>query len=130
MGACSNRPAVAVEAKVAAATLLIKMGQLHMQQHSQEVDMPAAPLQPAAALQCFREAASKVHGFGETPWHVMTALGSLCTTLWIGIGAVQNFAQPSELALRQCKTAAMQRQGMQMDFWAVLHLPCFCLRCS
>lgn len=80
MSACSNRPAVAVEAKAAAATLLIKLGQFHVRQQTQEADTPAAPLQPAAALQCFQEAAAKVHSFGETPWLVMTAMGSLCTT--------------------------------------------------
>ena len=64
---------------MAAATLLIQLGQLHVQQQTPEASMPAAPLQPEAALRCFREAAAKVQGFGETTWHIMTASISLCT---------------------------------------------------
>ena len=69
LGACSDQPALAVEAKVAAATLLVQMGRLHMQQQAREGSAPAAPMQPEGALQCFKEAAARVQAFGEnTPF--------------------------------------------------------------
>lgn len=76
LGACSDQPALAVEAKAAAATLLMQMGQLHMQQQAREGSAPAAPLQPEDALQCFREAAARVQPFGEsmTPTNVEVAV--------------------------------------------------------
>ncbi len=69
LGACSDQPAVAVEAKAAAATLLMQLGRLHMQQQAREGHSPAAPIQPEGALHCFKEAVARVQAFGEnTPF--------------------------------------------------------------
>ena len=69
LGACSDQPALAVEAKAAAATLFMQMGQLHMQQQAREGDLGAAPIQPKGALHCFKEAAARVQAFGDnTPF--------------------------------------------------------------
>ncbi len=78
LGACSDQPALAVEAKAAAATLLMQLGRLHMQQQARQGSAPAAPIQPEAALHCFKEAAARVQAFGQnTPFtHIEFAVPS------------------------------------------------------
>ncbi|DBA87841.1 TPA: hypothetical protein ACH3X1_004837 [Trebouxia sp. C0004] len=70
----SDQPALAVEANAAAATLLMQTGRLHMQQQTREGNLPVVPIQPEAALHCFREAAARVQAFGASWLHVEAAM--------------------------------------------------------
>jgi len=50
----------------------MQLGRLHMQQQARQDSAPAAPIQPEAALHCFKEAAARVQAFGQnTPFTIV-----------------------------------------------------------